>query len=173
MSMYAVNEIIEMTLEKEVMRRDFYAEAAKKFRNSKAKKLFSDLERWESIHVSKVKELKERLKLSPLIDSGLGELHSYLRSVVDSKLYTSVSMKDLLKGVKSVQEAITYAIGFEKDAILFFNEFLPFFIGKDEKVIKKLIDEEKNHIRHLFRMKGNKFDKDTRPGNIAKQHKAV
>ena len=99
--------------------------------------------------------MKDRLKVQQYVDSGLGEVRAYLRSVVDSKLYASNSIKDFVKKIKSLQEAIAWAIGFEKDAILFFAEFLKFYSGKDRNVLKNLIKEEKKHIHYLSKLKDN------------------
>ena len=153
MPKYSIDEIIELTLEKEIMRRDFYAESAERFKNPAAKKLFADLKDWEEIHVVKVRELKDKLKVQPYVDSSLGEVRAYLRSVVDSKLYNSSSIKDFVEKIKNLQETIDCAIGFEKDAILFFAEVLSFLSDKDRKVVKKLIEEEKKHIQYLLNLR--------------------
>lgn len=57
-----------------------------------------------------------------------------------------------------VQKAITaksvfrLAIGFEKDAILYYREFLPFLTEPDRKIVADLIEQEKGHIRKLADM---------------------
>jgi rubrerythrin len=45
------------------------------------------------------------------------------------------------------------AIGFEKDAILYFTEFLSFLAAEDRNLVELLIKEEKGHIRKLAAVK--------------------
>ena len=45
------------------------------------------------------------------------------------------------------------AIGFEKDAILYFREFFSYLSESDQKVVAELIEQEKGHIRKLAEMK--------------------
>jgi len=155
MEKYSLQEIIDMTLEKEKMRRDFYLEAAKRFNKQIIKDLFLELSEWEAMHVQKVDELKSKLEGTELIESYAGDLQAYFRSVVDSELYEASSMEDFVKGIKDEKEAIDWAISFEKDAVLFFNEFLALSNLSERGMIEKLRDEEKNHIMYLARLKEN------------------
>jgi rubrerythrin len=64
-------------------------------------------------------------------------------SVIDDRLYADIDSE------KFVQKAI----GFEKDAILYFREFIPFLNPSDRNIVEDLIEEEKGHIRKLADMK--------------------
>mgnify|MGYP001583934528 CR=1 FL=1 len=54
---------------------------------------------------------------------------------------------------RGARDVFRLAIALEKDAILFFWEFLPYVSDKDKKLVRTLIDEEKGHIRLLWKMK--------------------
>ena len=49
--------------------------------------------------------------------------------------------------------AIKIAIGLEKDAILFFSELLRVTQEKEHPVINRIIDEERDHIHRILRLK--------------------
>jgi rubrerythrin len=57
--------------------------------------------------------------------------------------------------LKTPLDAISYGIGFEKDAIIFFNEIANYTVDARRDVIKKLIEEEKQHIVYLAALREN------------------
>ena len=54
-----------------------------------------------------------------------------------------------MKEAIDTKNVFQLAIGFEKDAILYFREFMPFLNDADKKIVDGLIEEEKGHIRKL------------------------
>ena len=68
-------------------------------------------------------------------------------------LYQQVSPQWFSENVKRPLAAIQYGIGFEKDAILFFNELLIYMMPKDLEKIEELIGEEKKHLIYLSELK--------------------
>ena len=71
---------------------------------------------------------------------------------MDDRLYKEVSPDSFSKNVETPISAVQYGIGFEKDAILFFREMLP-FMGAHKDAVQKLINEEKQHIVYLTELK--------------------
>lgn len=59
-----------------------------------------------------------------------------------------------LQNAKSVEEVVTKSITFELDTILFY-EFLKDFLDDQEAIeqLERIIEEERNHIKQLERMK--------------------
>jgi len=76
-----------------------------------------------------------------------------MTALIDGKLYSEVSPAEFSKNVKDKLLAIQYGIGFEKDAILFFREVLPFMGSANKGAVEKLIDEEKKHIVYLIELR--------------------
>jgi len=76
-----------------------------------------------------------------------------MRALLDDKLYNNVSPAKFSANVKTPLDAISYGIGFEKDSIIFFNEIMNYTVDARKDVIKKLIEEEKQHIVYLVRLK--------------------
>ena len=151
-------EVIDLGIEKEKKRRDFYALVAKKFKDKAMNSLFSRLRDWEEEHVKKFTEIRDEVKEYEITESYQGELEAYMKAMVDDKLYREVSPASFAKNIKTPLAAIRYSIGFEKDAILFFNELLQYMAAHDKDKIQKLINEEKQHIIYLTELK-RKFEK--------------
>lgn len=153
MNIFHISEVVDMGIEKEKKRRDFYDLAAKNFQEDAARKLFLRLRDWEVAHIKKFTQIKESLGQEESAESYPGELSAYMRSLVDDKLYNQITPQEFSKTVKTVLEAVQYALGFEKDAILFFSELKAYTSGTHQEVIQQLIDEEKQHIIYLVNLK--------------------
>ena len=159
MNLFNISEIVDMGIEKEKKRRDFYALVASTFRENGMKELFTKLRDWEDEHIKKFSQIRAGVKDDEATDAYPGEMKDYIMAVVDDKLYNDVSPGGFSKNVKSPLDAINYGIGFEKDAIIFFSEFLPYISSRENKdVIEELIDEEKQHLVHLVGLR-NKIQK--------------
>ncbi|KPJ51181.1 hypothetical protein AMJ40_00840 [candidate division TA06 bacterium DG_26] len=149
MIIFDVGEIIDMGIEKEKKRRDFYALVAQRFPEKEMQDLFTRLRDWEETHIRKFTEIRQGVKESDTAESYPGELESYMNALVDDRLYKEVSPDQFSNHVRDPVEAIKYGLSFEKDAILFFNELLPYVQSPNKEPIQKLINEEKQHIVYL------------------------
>ncbi len=150
---FDVAEIIDMGVEKERKRRDFYGLVAERFEGKETKELFLRLKEWEETHIKKFSELRQSVQEPLTAEQYPGELQAYMGALVDDRLYDSVSPDQFSGNVKDVHDAVRYAIGFEKDAILFFSELLSWVKSPNVEPIKKLIDEEKQHIVYLANLR--------------------
>ncbi|MFA6142781.1 MAG: ferritin family protein [Candidatus Omnitrophota bacterium] len=146
-------EVMDMGIEKEKKRRDFYGYAAEKFQDGAVKDLFVKLRDWENTHIKKFTEIRNTTEESEATESFQGELASYMKAAMDDLLYKQVTKEWFSKNIKAEIEAIRYGIGFEKDAILFFNELLKYMNPYHKEKIQILIDEEKKHLVFLSELK--------------------
>ena len=80
-------------------------------------------------------------------------MEAYMDSVIDDRLYADIDSKEFVQKAIDRGNVIDMAIGFEKDAIIYFREFILFLNDADRKIVEGLIDEEKGHIRKLAEMK--------------------
>lgn len=151
-------EIADMGIEKEKKRRDFYGLVAKNFKDKEMNSLFSRLRDWEDEHIKKFTTIRDEIKDTEITESYQGEFEAYIRAMVDDRLYSEVSPSGFAKNVKNPIDAIKYGIGFEKDAILFFNELIQFMAAHNKDKVEKLINEEKQHIIYLTELK-RKYEK--------------
>ena len=146
-------EVIDMGIEKEKKRRDFYALVATKFNDKGIKDLFTQLKGWEDTHIAKFTDIRNTVKEYEITESYQGEFTSYIKSMVDDMLYNQVTAEAFGKNVTSPLAAIQYGISFEKDAILFFEELLRYMTPVHKEKVQELIDEEKKHIVYLAELK--------------------
>ena len=153
MGIFNAPEIVDIGIEKEKKRRDFYGRVAEAFDSKDMKDLFLRLRDWEEAHIKKFAEIRNALQESEATDSYPGELDDYAKALLDDTLYRDVSPSEFSKKVTSSHSAIQYGIGFEKDAILFFSELLPHAPEHSKKVVEQLISEEKQHIVYLDQLK--------------------
>lgn len=152
-------EIIDMGIEKEKKRRDFYGLVAERFEDKEMKDLFSRLRDWEETHIKKFTEIKNSISESEseTTDSYSGEFGAYMQNIIDEKLYKETTPAEFSSNIKTPLDAIQRGIWFEKDAILFFGELLAFMPPYHKDAVQKLIDEEKQHIIYLSQLR-EKFE---------------
>ncbi len=149
MNVFSISEIVDMGIEKEKKRRDFYAMVSEYFKDKDMKELFLKLKNWEEEHIKKFSEIRDSMKELKETETYEGEIGAYMRALVDDKLYSHVLPASFSKNIKTPMDAISYGIGFEKDAILFFNEMVRYTVDSRKEIVKKLVDEEKKHIVYL------------------------
>lgn len=153
MNIFNISEIVDLGIEKEKKRRDFYGLCAERLNDKNIKELFSKLRDWEETHIEKFKGIRGSIKEPRETEAYEGELSSYMHALLDDKLYNDVSPGKFSSNVKTPLDAITYGIGFEKDSIIFFNEIMNYTVDSRKEIIRKLIEEEKQHIIYLTLLK--------------------
>ena len=149
MNVFNISEIVDMGIEKEKKRRDFYAMVSEYFTDKDMQELFLKLKNWEEEHIKKFSEIRDSIKEPKETEAYEGEMGAYMQALVDDKLYSHVLPANFRKNVKTPLDAISYGISFEKDAILFFNEMVSYTVDSRKEIVKRLIDEEKKHIVYL------------------------
>ncbi len=129
----------------------FYRKAAKLISDEEAQKLMLSLAKMEDEHESFFADLRERFapqEAEETVYDPDGEAVRYLEAFAAGYVFESqVKPEDRFSGSETVEEVIKIAMGFEKDAIVFFlgiKEFVPKSLGKDK--IDALIREEQGHI---------------------------
>jgi len=153
MNILSISEIVELGIEKEKKRRDFYGLCAEKFNDKNIKELFVKLRDWEEEHIRKFTEMRSSIKEPRETESYEGELNSYMQALLDDKLYNDVSPEKFSANVKAPLDAVSYGIGFEKDAIIFFDEISRYTVDARKDIVRELIEEEKRHIVYLARLR--------------------
>jgi rubrerythrin len=154
MAILQPSDIIDIGIEKEIKRRDFYALAADQFSdNADLAGLFGKLRDWEEGHIVKFKRIRDDVKGGNYAESYPGEIQEYMTAIVNSDLYENLDAESFALTVKTPEAALDAGIVFEKDAILFFGGLANFVEPKAREVIQELISEEQMHMLQLFEMK--------------------
>lgn len=148
------SDIVDIGIEKEKKRRDFYALAAEQFDESEElQKLFARLRDWEEEHIKKFEEIGREVSVGGHAEEYPGEMEEYMKALVESDLYDDINPEDFAKSIKTPMDALQRGISFEKDAILFFSGLARFLDEDMEKIVKKLVKEEQQHMLYLSDMK--------------------
>lgn len=144
MEQFSVVEGVEQAVQTEKLGYQFYRSMAGKFKENKdLVKLFELLADKEVLHEKRFSELKEAVKDTTIENSE--EVALYMKAIVQSEFFLGKN-KSLpeLDHVKTVADAVKFAIGFEKETLLYFYEIRN--IVSDKKTIDAIIDEERSHI---------------------------
>jgi rubrerythrin len=149
MNKYSINEIMEMAVRTETLGYQFYSNMAEKFKKDNGLvKLFSTLASKEKVHEKTFTDLKAKVAKQGAEPVEWEEVSNYMRAFVESEFFLGKG-KSLpsMDHLKTVQDAVTFAMGFEKETLLYFFELRS--IVKEKEVVDEVIDEEKSHIRWL------------------------
>lgn len=147
---FSGEEIIELALEMERSGKNFYETAVSYAEGAKLKEMLDYLAKEEEKHIADFQKLAEKLtKEFVPNESYVGEYGDYLKSMINSHIFNVSNVEDLVKGVKTNQEILKFALSFEKDSILIFQEFVNFVNKAGNEIIQQLINEEKGHIKKI------------------------
>lgn len=144
MENYSISEAIEQAIQTEKMGYDFYTKMTERFeKDDNLKKLFDTLALKEREHEKTFSDLMK--KVSHQIPENWTEVSMYLRAIVESEFFLGKE-KSLasLEHLKSVEDAVAFAIGFEKETLLYFHSLKDAI--KEHEIIDEIINEEKSHI---------------------------
>ncbi|MBN2060440.1 MAG: hypothetical protein JW882_08485 [Deltaproteobacteria bacterium] len=150
---FSAREILEAAVEKEKMRKGFYENVCELSTNQEMKELFQSLKEEEEKHIATFTHIRDNLPEETYSEEYNADMEAYMDSVIDDRLYSEIDTKGFVQKAIAAENVFQLAIGFEKDAILYFREFLPYLTESDRKVVEELIEQEKGHIRKLADMK--------------------
>ncbi|MBN1103890.1 MAG: ferritin family protein [Deltaproteobacteria bacterium] len=154
--LFSAREIVEAAVEKERKRREFYARVSELSTNEDLRSLFQFLMEEEERHVAAFEQIRDKLPVETHAAEYDEDMQAYMDSVIDDRLYSNVDSREFVQKAIQTESVIRLAIGFEKDAILYFMEFLPHLTESDRKIVSELIEEEKGHIRKLASLQQGK-----------------
>jgi rubrerythrin len=147
MEKYSVHEIIEQAVQTERLGYAFYTGMLKKFeKDAKLQELFSMLAAKEQQHEKRFSQLKDKIAGRVIDDAE--EVSSFLRAIVESEFFLGKN-KSLpsLEHIRSAADAARFALGFEKETLLYFYSLKE--IVKEKEPVNEIIEEEKGHVRWL------------------------
>ena len=149
MNKYSIDEIMEMAIRTETLGYQFYTSMAEKFRKDDGlAKLFTTLASKEKVHEKTFTELKAKVAKQGAEPIEWDEVSNYMRAFVESEFFLGKGKAlPSMDHLKTVQEAVTFAMGFEKETLLYFYELRN--IVKEKEIVDEVINEEKSHIQWL------------------------
>lgn len=148
-------EVIEMAIRIEENGKKFYTSHAEKAQSEGIKSLFKHLANEEIKHIEDFNKLYDMVKeTGETIFGDYEEFKAYMGTFADSKFLTNFTAEaDKIKDSTNVQEVIEFAIGFEKETLLFYYGLLEFISEKGRDIVKNIIEQEKAHVEKLTSIK--------------------
>lgn len=149
MGKYSIDEVMEMAIQTEKLGYQFYSGMAEKFKKDDGLvKLFTTLADKEKTHEKIFTGLKDSVAKSGTEPVQWEEVSNYMRAFVESEFFLGRGKAlPSMDHLKTVSDAVRFAIGFEKETLLYFMELRS--IVKEKDVMDEVINEEKSHIRWL------------------------
>jgi len=149
MNKYSIDEIMEMAIQTEKLGYQFYTTMSEKFKNNDSlAKLFTTLAAKERTHEKTFIQLKDMVAKNGTAPVEWEEVSNYMRAFVESEFFLGRGKAlPSMDHLKTAQDAVKFALGFEKETLLYFFELRS--IVKEKEVVDEVINEEKSHIRWL------------------------
>ncbi len=151
MSIFRASDAVEMALEIETRGEAFYRAVAEKAQTPEIKALFEDLAEQEVLHRETFAKLSETQWAHPLMPEAQWDQYlTYMQATIQNAFFAGED-KSLALAEQAEDEtaAIRMAMGFEKETLLFFYDLREMVSEADEKIVKRIVDEEKAHLRRL------------------------
>lgn len=153
---YSIQEIIEIAIEIEKNGELFYRTLSEYANTSKLRELFDYLSKEEKSHIAKFGKI-----LSSAGGYQISEVYyatnymGYMKAIADERVFKSdTSAIEFARSMKKPEEAINAALGFEKESVLFLHELEAILSdSEDKEPIRRLLNEEREHIRKLSELK--------------------
>jgi rubrerythrin len=149
---FSAGELVRIAVRNEETGYDFYSLAADRARTPALKGLFEDLAAQELLHKEKFLGFMRRIQDRPQPDepSEPGETDRFIAAMTDDRLFAGED-RNIVLATRAQDEngAIEFALGFEKDTLIFFYQMLEQVRSADKPLVQDVIAEEKSHIRRL------------------------
>lgn len=149
MNKYSIDEVLEMAVQTETLGYQFYTGMADKFKKDGGLvKLFTTLATKEKSHEKTFTGLKDLVAKKGTEPVQWEEVSNYMRAFVESEFFLGrAKALPSMDHVKTVMDAVKFALGFEKETLLYFMELRS--IVKEKEIMDEVINEEKSHIMWL------------------------
>ena len=150
---YTSEELIDLAVTIEKEGQEFYDQALLHAKGYKMKEALVFLAREEVKHIAVFQNIGEKLdKNFTPSESYEGEYEDYLKSIVNSRSFNVKKVKEMVEEIHTDKDILNFALTFEKDSILIFQEFKAFVNDAGKEIIQELIDQEKGHIRKIIEL---------------------
>ncbi|MBU1083688.1 MAG: ferritin family protein [Candidatus Omnitrophota bacterium] len=144
-------EIVEMAVQIEKNGKDFYTVLSDITNSPDVGGIFDYLAGAEEKHMEIFRGIFDGACGYEPAEAYPGEYFAYIKALAGQYVFTVKDKgKELGKSVKSLEEGIELAIGFEKDSILFYEEVKKNVPKGSEGMVEGIITEEKAHLRQLL-----------------------
>ena len=150
--MLNISEIIRFAIKIEQAGYKFYVESLKRIQEPGILELFQYLADEEFKHENIFKNLLKKSGDFTPPESYQGEYNAYMKDFIESNLFRHIEFsQDKIDQIKDIKEAISLALDFERNSIVFYTALKRFIDGDNRQIIETIIQEELNHIFRINR----------------------
>ncbi len=151
--LFSGNEIVDIAVKIEESGQAFYLAAAERAEDDNLAKALKKLADDEVEHKNTFQSLFKAEDSYSLVPGYSEEADAYIKAIAGAQVFApGKSVADIAKGARDIFEALTLAMGAEKDSILYYTEIARWVQPKDKDIILSVIAEEKRHLRDLLRL---------------------
>ncbi|MEW8958984.1 hypothetical protein MHOCP_13380 [Moorella humiferrea] len=155
--MFHASEVFAFARAIEQKGQAFYQAMAASARDDRARKLFQRLALEEGQHILDFEQLASKATPYDPPESYPGEYEAYMQALVDSNVFPKdLHPETLAKQITNDEEALNFAIQFEKDALLFFSGLKNLVSVTETAMIDELLRQERRHLCDLHSALQNK-----------------
>jgi rubrerythrin len=151
MERYSIREVVDQALQTERLGYQFYTMMIQNFeKEEEMRKLFSHLAIEEKKHEKTFEDMLALVKDEE--PANWEEAEQYLSAIVESEFFLGKNKAlPSMEHVKTVADAVDFALEFEKQTFLYFSGLKDWV--KEKEIVDGIIDEEKKHIMQLNKFK--------------------
>ena len=156
---FSPREVVEMAVRTEKLGHAYYTEFSEKFKSDKdIHELFVNLADKEVAHEVRFGKLRDSIGAET--PEGWAEVSQYMRAFVESAFFLGKDRAMAhMQNIRDPQSAVTMAIMFEKETLLYFYGMRDCVAAGDKAVVDEIIGEEKQHIVQLAQLKEKYLEK--------------
>jgi len=154
MSVFDVRELLKMAVKDEETGIAFYRALAESTTKPQVKRACLEIARQEEGHRRRFQQILDSIGEFEPNETYPGEYERYLETLLEERAFPAPDAAAArARSATSDADAIGIAIGLEKDTLLFLEEVKRFVRQKDSAHIQAVIDEERQHLVDLTRLK--------------------
>lgn len=151
---FSSREMVEMAIQTEQNGYAFYVEAASRAKADSVRSLLEWLADQEKQHEEVFRGMLDKPELHIPAEEYAGQREAFVQALLESRV-----LPDRETGTSRLQQMteddqiIQFALGFEKDTILFMVEMRELVAPAGHPTVDRLIAEEKSHVQRLLALR--------------------
>ena len=149
---FSAAEMLDIAIQLEQNGQIYYLEAAKRAVDEDAQHLLELLAHEEQRHEQIFRDMRPAEKEHRPAEEYPGQKSEYVQALLEEKLIPSQEILDKVLALGSDQEILDFALGFEKDTILFYYEMRHLLGEAQHPIMGEIIAQEKTHVERLLRL---------------------
>ena len=150
---FTAAEMVDIAIQLEQNGQVFYTEAALRTEDEEIKRFLEFLAKEEQRHEQVFRDLKPAEREHRPAQEYPGERSEYVQVLLEERLLPSAEIVEkVLPSLNSETALLDFALGFEKDTILFYFEMRHLLGEAHRHILNEIIEQEKHHVTRLRRL---------------------